>query len=739
MAKAVPSKRRSPKDLRLPGKRLSAQAVSTAEMYRNAVEQINVGVSLISPDMRILALNRQMKEWFPHVDTAKTPLCYTSFNTPPRKTVCSYCPTCRTLQDGRVHESVTATPAAGKTIHFKVVATPVQNKKGKIIAAVELVEDITERLHVFQRMEEELDLNRKIIGASPVGIVIYKASGKCVSLNEAAVRIVGGSEGELKRLNFRQVPSWRESGMLAAADEALKTGKEIRKEVRLRTMFGRDLWLDCRLVSFKSRGKLHLLLMMVDLMEIRTAISQLEAALLEAASSRTLAEVIDNLMDPVALLDAEGRILRVNRAYREMLGYGDEIIGIRPETLIAEGDRAAALAALQKCVNEGRIANFRALLKTKGNRAVPVLLSMTCQYDDEGNPKGMTTVAREIAELAAAEESLRESEERYRQIVETAEEGVWVIDAENRTVFANRKMARILGYRQDEMIGKLLFEFMDDEARKTAQTLIDRRKLGIRGQHDIQFRRKDGTPVWTILSGNTIFAPDGTYAGSLAMISDISDRKRTEEALAIALEEKEVLLREVYHRSKNNMQIISSLLRLQSGRVDNPAFRDILRQNQSRIRSMALVHERLYRSGDLNRIDFAEYVRNLASQMVASARPAPEGIALGLDIEDVTLNVNTAIPCGLILNELILNSLKHAFPEGRRGEVDISLRSTGPGRFVMRVADNGVGFPEGLDFRKARTMGLEIINTLVGQVEGTIELDRRGGTAFTVEFREQTS
>ncbi|MBN2206013.1 MAG: PAS domain-containing protein [Candidatus Aminicenantes bacterium] len=573
-------------------------------MYRKAVDQINIGVSLISPDMRILALNRQMREWFPDVDADAKPVCFKSFNRPARDEVCSYCPTALTLKDGRVHESITATPAGDRIIHYRIVATPILDDGGTPIAAVELVEDITERLHIFQRMEEELDLNRKIIDVSPVGIAIFKASGKCVSVNEAAARMVGGSAEDLRRQNFREIGDWRSSGLLEAAEEALASGREARREVHLRTTFDREIWFEGRMVSFRSQGALHLLLIMVDLLEVRTAQARWEAALLEIAASRASAEVIENLMDPVALHDSEGRILKVNRAFREVFGYGDEIVGLLPEVLLGDGERSAARAALAACVRDGRLKNFRTTLLTKDGRELPFLLSATCQYDEAGRPKGMTVVAREISDLATA------------------------------------------------------------------------------------------------------------------------------------LKEKEVLLREVYHRAKNNMQIISSLLNLQASRIDDPVLRDILKQNQSRIRTMALVHEKLYKSGDLSRIDFSTYARSLATQLLAAAGPCADRVALDLDLDDVVLNLNTAIPCGLILNELILNAFKHAFAGGRGGTLRVVLRGTGPGRYLLRVADDGVGFPEGLDFRRAQTMGLEIINTLAGQLDAAIDLDRSAGTAFTVVFAD---
>ncbi|MBM3284326.1 MAG: PAS domain S-box protein [Candidatus Aminicenantes bacterium] len=213
-------------------------------------------------------------------------------------------------------------------------------------------------------------------------------------------------------------------------------------------------------------------------------------------------------------------------------------------------------------------------------------------------------------------------------------------------------------------------------------------------------------------------------------------RKNAEARIKASLEEKEVLLKEIHHRVKNNMQVISSVLNLQSRRISDPAVLEMFRDSQRRIRSMALVHERLYRSSDLSRIEFSTYLHNLATHLFQSCQVDSSRIRLSLDTEEVFLNINTAIPCGLITNELVSNAFKHAFPGGRAGEVIVRLRRVERDGYELRVQDTGVGFPEKLDFRRTDTLGLQIVVTLVHQLEGDIRLDRRNGTAFTLVFNE---
>jgi two-component sensor histidine kinase len=214
------------------------------------------------------------------------------------------------------------------------------------------------------------------------------------------------------------------------------------------------------------------------------------------------------------------------------------------------------------------------------------------------------------------------------------------------------------------------------------------------------------------------------------------ERKRAERAVLDSLKEKEVLLKEIHHRAKNNMQVISSLLNLQSKYLQDSKAQEMFKDSQNRIRSMALVHEKLYQSKDLSRIDFAEYVQNFVGYLFRSYQVNAALIQLRMKLQASAMDINLAIPCGLIVNELVSNSLKHAFPDSRAGEVAVEFGQSGDHRYILTIKDNGIGFPEQLDFEHTETFGLQVVKTLVNQIDGTIRLAAEGGTKFTIEFGE---
>jgi len=219
-----------------------------------------------------------------------------------------------------------------------------------------------------------------------------------------------------------------------------------------------------------------------------------------------------------------------------------------------------------------------------------------------------------------------------------------------------------------------------------------------------------------------------------ALQIEITERKRAEEQIKASLREKEVLLQEIHHRVKNNLQVISSLLNLQSGYLECPQASDIFKDSQHRVRSMALIHEKLYRSENLAEIDFGEYIQDLAAYLFRSQNASSRGITLTVQAEHVFLDVDAAVPCGLIVNELVSNTLKHAFPNGQTGESQIAMRADANHHVTLIVSDNGVGFPPELDFGQTESLGLQLVNTLVDQLDGTIELYHKNGTNFKITF-----
>ena len=214
-------------------------------------------------------------------------------------------------------------------------------------------------------------------------------------------------------------------------------------------------------------------------------------------------------------------------------------------------------------------------------------------------------------------------------------------------------------------------------------------------------------------------------------------RKKAESKIENQLKEKQVLLKEVYHRVKNNMQVIVSMLRIQKNFVKDKKAREFLTASKDRIQSMALVHEKLYRAEDLAHIDFSDYVKSLSEQLFRTYVINPDKIKLNTDIKFALLDINSAIPCGLIINELVSNALKYAFPDDMKGEINISLHTDEENNHVLTVSDNGIGFPGKIDFRNTKTFGLQLVNILVDQLHSTVELDREGGTSIKITFTKK--
>jgi PAS domain S-box-containing protein len=355
--------------------------------------------------------------------------------------------------------------------------------------------------------------------------------------------------------------------------------------------------------------------------------------------------------------------------------------------------------------------------------------------DASGRPARMIGAMRDISERIQSEKTIKASEARYRVLVENASEAILVVQ-DGLLKFVNRTATQMIGYPEMERISRPFPEFIHPDDREMVVDNYRKRIAGETAQARYVFRllTRDGGVRWVEI-GAVLIDWEGRPA-SLNFLTDVTDRHNGEESIQASLREKEVMLREIHHRVKNNMQVISSLFNLQAGKTANEEYREILKEGQTRIRAMSLVHEKLYQSRDLSKIDLAVYIQSLADHLFNVYLTDSNRIRLETDLEEVPLDINSAVPCGLILNEVISNSLKHAFPEGRKGLIRIGLKRGPDDMIILRVSDDGIGFPKDIDFLQFESLGLQIAKLLVGQLEGTIDLDRTNGTTFTVTFRE---
>jgi PAS domain S-box-containing protein len=334
----------------------------------------------------------------------------------------------------------------------------------------------------------------------------------------------------------------------------------------------------------------------------------------------------------------------------------------------------------------------------------------------------------DIVERKRVEEALRLSE----FCIEKASMSITRIGADGRVLYANEQACLSLGYTREELGTMRVFDF---DASFTPEAWADhRRKLYASGSRTIEtlHRRKDGTVFPVEVTVNYLEYQGAGF--SFSFTKDISERKQAEEKIRTSLQEKELLLKEIHHRVKNNLQVVSNLLDLQSDYVTDNKTRRFFQESQDRISAMALIHEKLYQTRDYMCIDFADYLDKLTQHLLRCYEKEAGLVSLVVEADTVAIGIDEAIPCGLIVNELLSNALKHAFPGGRKGEVTVRCISREDGRISLTVSDDGVGLPPGLDIRNTESLGLHLVTMLVRQLRGLIEVENNGGASFGITF-----
>jgi|GEM_PF-757068 len=356
-----------------------------------------------------------------------------------------------------------------------------------------------------------------------------------------------------------------------------------------------------------------------------------------------------------------------------------------------------------------------------------------------------------------ADTAVRESEQKFRDIFNNTTDAIHIHGirddgSPDRFTDVNDVACRMLGYTREEMLEKTPIDITTGYHNPPVEKVFEEQRTFGGARFETEHRAKDGTIIPVEVNTHVVTIQGRNVI--LGVVRDITERKKTEtllkrfseeleqkvqartEELNASLDEKVLLLREIHHRVKNNLQIIISLTNLQMRQIDDERLKQVMAETQNRVRAMSFVHEKLYQSEDISRIDLASYTRFLVSHLFSFYGVNTRQVALNIDIGKIMLNINTAIPLGLIINELVSNTLKHAFPDGRTGTLSIAVRED-ERRLFLTLSDDGAGLPAGFDWRHAESLGLRLVISLVGQLDGTIELDRSAGTAFVIVVQEK--
>lgn len=443
---------------------------------------------------------------------------------------------------------------------------------------------------------------------------------------------------------------------------------------------------------------------------------------------------------------ADGRFLSANHKLARIFGY------TCPEEIMASVtdlgwqvyvDSADREALLRRAVDTSLVKNAEVRIRRRDGRIGWASISLRPVRDDQGCVYHYDGFLTDVTERKEAQEALAASESMLRHIVRWVRDIIYRLDDQGRILFISHSVTR-LGYQENELIGESIFELVGSDDKERCRRRLDERRTGRRRTTGLEIRlqRKPGAlfscdedePVFRLEAEGLYEArKDGLrFVGTIGIARDISRRKAVEKRLQRSLVEKQLLLRELQHRVKNNLQVLSSLLELSTSQVRSEEAVAICREMQGHIRCVALIHSLLSKPGARDTVDMGEFVRTLFDSvkgLYSRSRIVPVFV-----LDDVHLHLDKALPCGMLLNELFSNAFKHAFFEGESGELRVSMVRAGGGRVRLEVEDNGVGLPLSEEREGNRSMGMRLMSSLVSQLHGEFEISGANGTAARIDF-----
>ncbi|MGB8220134.1 MAG: PAS domain S-box protein, partial [Methanoregula sp.] len=519
-------------------------------------------------------------------------------------------------------------------------------------------------------------------------------------------------------------------------------------------------------ISVYSPAKDHFVAVFEDITARRLANEQLKKA---EAKYR---HIFETALEGIYQITPKGKLLTANPAMAHILGYNsaEELTTLVTDTArqlwVHQEQRKEYLRQLRE---HDVVRDFECEYYRKDKSQTWVSLTTHTVRGPGGNVLLSEGILTDITRRKTVESELIGREAEYRTILRTAMDGFCIISKEGRFLDVNDAFCQMTGYPLEELLTRSL---ADIEAKETSDEITRHsREILSKGadRFETRYRRKDGSVIDAEVSVVVTDRHGGQFVTfhhditerkraqkdlenarsdleqkvlsrtrelkevNESLLAEIALRNKAENEIVASLKEKEMLLKEIHHRVKNNMQVVSSLLFMQARAQKDEKVKEILKESQDRIKSIALVHEKLYQSKDFDQIDYADYLRKITDHLFESYQVDQRIITLHLNAEKAVLHIDKAVPCSLIINEMISNSLKHAFPGGRKGVITIDFKKSGD-KYIVTYSDDGIGIPDSVIFDRTESLGMQLIRGLTKQINGSIELDKASGTKYTVTF-----
>jgi PAS domain S-box-containing protein len=431
-------------------------------------------------------------------------------------------------------------------------------------------------------------------------------------------------------------------------------------------------------------------------------------------------------LDPLCISTLDGHFRRVNPAFLAILGHSEPaLLSMNMLDLLHPDDRPAAAFAIAGLSSGNSTARLHARFRC-ANGSYKRLASSSTAFPATGLAY---TVAHDCTRRTQDEEALRESEDRCVCAIESTTDAFFAVDPGWHLIRVNRQAERLWMRSRDEVLGRSLWDVFPETVggpfhRMYEQAMRTGEHAHLEEFHPAPYDRWFEVHAYPSPGGLAVY------------FRDVTERRHADEKIKRTLQEKEVLLREVHHRVKNNLQVICSMLRLQERNLRDESLLQTLKECRERVMAMAMLHDQLHRAKDFSNINLGEYIRNLAASLFCSYGVNSAQVALCMTIEDIPVAVDTAIPCGLIVNELVSNSLRHAFPEGRKGRISLGLHALPGGSVELTIADDGRGFSEMAPAANTRSLGLWLVELLASQIGAAVEHSSSAGTRYRLVFQE---